>query len=250
MVRFEREEGIGTIWLPSFTNLSPLLDIRDRFADICAEIEADEEVRVVIITSSEDGPGGQRSLRGELSHLLHLPLPRLRFSEAISQMDRPCICAIPGDARAVGLEIALACDIRLATEGSHFCLPYVVEGLLPWDGATQRLPRLVGQAMALELLLTGRLIDAQEAQRIGLVSRVVPRHGLLAETRRIAREMASHAPIALRFIREAVHKGMDMSLEQALRMEGDLYLLLFATEDRVEGVKAFREKRKAIFKGR
>jgi enoyl-CoA hydratase len=149
-----------------------------------------------------------------------------------------------------GLELALACDIRIASETSYFGMPHIKSGLIPWDGGTQRLSRLVGRGKALEMILTGEIIDAQEALRIGLVHRVVPKKDLTEVTMKLAQEMASKGPIALRYTKEAVYKGMDMTLEQGLRLEADLYLLIHTSKDRSKGIQAFRAKRTPKFGGK
>jgi len=123
------------------------------------------------------------------------------------------------------------------------------QGFIPWDGGSQRLPRIVGRARALELLLTSRTIDAVEALRIGLVNKVVPAKALLPESQALARQLAAKGPIALRYAKEAVNKGLDLTLEQGLRLEADLYFLLHTTADRIEGVRAFLEKRPPRFRG-
>jgi enoyl-CoA hydratase/carnithine racemase len=128
-------------------------------------------------------------------------------------------------------------------------MPQVIHGDIPWDGGTQRLPRVVGNAKSLEMILTGEMIDAPEAHRIGLVNKVVPSKELMAETMSLAREMAAKGPIALRYAKEAVCHGMDLNLEQGLRLEADLYFLLHTTKDRTEGIEAFREKRAPEFEG-
>jgi enoyl-CoA hydratase/carnithine racemase len=156
---------------------------------------------------------------------------------------------IGGDAIGLGLELALACDIRIAADTAHFGFPHIKEGLIPWDGGTQRLSRVVGQAKAMEMILTGEVIDAEEAYRIGLLSKVVPAEELMPVTIDMAREMASKGPIALRYAKEAIQKGMDLTLEQGLRLEADLYFLLHTTKDRTEGITAFREKRTPEFEG-
>ena len=170
--------------------------------------------------------------------------------EQIASIDRPVISAIDGEVTGLGLELALACDIRIATEISHFGLPHVREGLIPWDGGTQRLSRLVGRSKAMEMILTGEIIDAQEAYRIGLVNRVVPPKELMSLVMDMAREIASKGPVALRYAKEAIHKGMDLTLEQGLRLEADLYFLLHTTKDRTEGIRAFQEKSSPRFEGR
>jgi enoyl-CoA hydratase/carnithine racemase len=146
--------------------------------------------------------------------------------------------------------MALACDIRIAGETSRFGLPQIKKGLIPWDGGTQRLTRLVGRGKALEMILTGETMSAEEAYRFGLVSQVVPPKELMAIVMKMAREMASKGSIALRYTKEAVYQGMDLTLEQGLRLEADLYLLIHTTKDRTEGIKAFREKRVPKFEGK
>jgi hypothetical protein len=145
--------------------------------------------------------------------------------------------------------LALACDIRIASERASFCLPHTAHGLIPCGGGTQRLPRLVGKGKALEIVLTAEPINAQEAFRIGLVSKVVSAEKLLQEAEEWVERIISHGPIALRYAREAVHKGMDLTLEQGLRLEADLYFLIQTTSDRMEGIRAFKEKRSPQFKG-
>jgi enoyl-CoA hydratase/carnithine racemase len=168
----------------------------------------------------------------------------------LAQMPRPVICALNGDALSAGLELALACDIRLAGPEARFAFPEIGWGLIPMAGGTQRLARIVGRAAALEVLLTAEPIDAQTALRIGLVSQIAPRDRLLAEASALAGRIAARGPIAVRYAKEAVSQGLDMSLEQALRFETDLTIILQTTEDRAEGVRAFLEKRAPEFHGR
>ena len=168
----------------------------------------------------------------------------------LADLPQPVVCAVNGDATGAGLELALACDVRIAADGARFSLPEVSMGLLPLAGGTQRLPRLVGRGKALEMILTGEPIDAEEALRIGLVSAVVPPDRLLAEAEAIASRIAERGPLAVRYAKEAISRGLEMPLEQALRFETNLTIILQTTEDRAEGVRAFLEKRKAEFKGR
>jgi len=146
--------------------------------------------------------------------------------------------------------MALACDIRISAESSRFGMPLIQAGLIPWDGGTQRLARLVGRGKALEMILTGKTISAQEAQRIGLVNQVVSSQDLMGTTIKMAREMASKGSVALKYTKEAVYQGIDLTLEQGLRLEADLYLLIHTTKDRTEGIRAFREKRVPKFEGK
>lgn len=224
----------------------------DELNDFCAGISWDDEIYVVILTD-----GGKQSfamgadlMELNLEIMSESPIRTRSIAELISRIDRPVIAAIHGDAIGQGLELVLASDIRIAQEGSHFGLPQIQAGLIPWDGGTQRLPRLVGRGKAVEMILTGEIIDAQEAYRIGLVNKIVQADELMTVAIELAREMASKGPIALRFAKEAVNKGMDLTLEQGLRFEADLYFLLHTTQDRTEGIKAFRKKRIPRFEGK
>lgn len=224
----------------------------DELAEICTGMAWDDETRVILLTGS-----------GEKSFSLDIGLNRLasgaggeeemRFfsaAESIARIDRPVIGAINGDAIGQGLEMALACDIRIALETSRFGLPQIRGGIIPWDGGTQRLTRLVGRGKALEMILTGEAISAGEALRIGLVNQVAPAKDLMVVAMKMAREMASKGSVALRYTKEAVNKGMDLTLDQGLRLEADLYFLIHTTKDREEGIKAFQEKKTPKFEGK
>ena len=210
--------------------------------DVCCQINQDDDIYVVIITGAGDKAfcGGS-----ELEQLDFKYSP----AAAIASIDRPVIAVINGDALGQGLELALSCDIRLASNRARFGLPQVALGLIPTDGGTQRLPRIIGKTKALELILTGEVIDAEEALKIGLVNKVVAVEALASEAETMAKTIAGMAPIALRYAKEAVIKGLDFTLEQGLRLEADLYFLLQTTADRTEGITAFLEKRHPRFKG-
>ena len=225
-------------------------------ADTCEAIATDDGVRAVVLTA--EGEVFSRGWHWEaLSGEGGDPVAVLRTQGVpadpfgyLAELPRPVVCAINGDASGAGLELALACDVRVGSEGATFALPDILIGLLPLAGGTQRLPRLIGRAAALELILTGEPVQAQEALRLGLVSVVVPQTRLLAEAEAIASRIAERGPLAVRYAKEAVSRGLEMPLEQALRYETDLTIILQTTEDRAEGVKAFLEKRKPEFKGR
>jgi enoyl-CoA hydratase/carnithine racemase len=168
----------------------------------------------------------------------------------LSRLSRPGIAAVRGDALSAGLELALACDIRIAGESARFGLPETSLGLLPSGGGTQRLPRVVGRAKALQMILLGEVIDAAEALRCGLASRVVPDGKVDDEALALAERIAARGPLAVRYAKEALLRGTEMPLEQALRFETDLTIILQTTEDRAEGVRTFLEKREPHFKGR
>jgi len=210
--------------------------------DVCHQINQDDDIYVAIIT----GAGDKAFCCGSE---LEPEEYRYRPAATIASIEKPVIATINGDALGQGLELALSCDIRLASDRAHFGFPQVAQGLIPMDGGTQRLPRIVGRGKATELILTAETINAEEAVAIGLVSQVFPPENLVSEAETLARAIASKAPIALRYIKEAVNKGLDLTLEQGLRLEADLYSLLHTTADRTEGVKAFLGKRPPQFKG-
>jgi enoyl-CoA hydratase len=211
--------------------------------EISRRIAQDERIYVVIVTGT-----GDAFLKFGEGETGEIPTPGA--AAAIAAIDRPVIAAINGDATGEGLEIALSCDIRIASEKARFGLPQVAHGRIPVDGGTQRLPRIVGRGKALELLFTADIITAAAALEIGLVSRVVPPDKLDAEVEKLAGTIAARGPIALRYLKEAVLKGRDMTLEQGLRLEADLYFLLHTTTDRTKGITAFRGKRNPEFKGK
>ena len=250
---FHKQDHVASIDLhePVRDRAGPEILI-DELSEVSNDIKSDNEPRVVVITGTiqDSKLTGDRpfvSLIEEEGESITKPLS---FSEHIADLDRPVIMGIGGDAIGLGLELALACDIRIAADTAHFGFPHIKEGLIPWDGGTQRLSRVIGQAKAMEMILTGEVIDAEEAYRIGLVSKVVAHDAVMKTAMEIAQTMASKGPIALRYTKEAIHKGMDLTLEQGLRLEADLYFLLHTTKDRTEGIKAFQEKRKPEFEGR
>lgn len=216
--------------------------LSQELAEVCPQINQDDDIYVVIITGSgKVFCGGSEPDLGEC---------RYSPAGAIAGIDRPVIAAINGDALGEGLELALACDIRITSQKARFGLSQVADGLIPMDGGTQRLPRIVGKSKALEMLLTAETIDAEEAFQIGLVNTVIPEEELASEVEALAKTIAAKGPVALRYIKEAVNKGLDITLEQGLRLEADLYFLLQTTADRTKGIKAFLEKKPPRFTGR
>jgi enoyl-CoA hydratase/carnithine racemase len=218
--------------------------IANELEDLCTEVNWDEETRVIVLAY----PGkalylnaGEGVEREEADHA-SLVTP-------VAQLKQPVIAAVEGDAIGVGLELALACDIRIGTEGSRFGMTQIADGLIPSAGGTQRLPRLVGRSKAVEMILTGETVDAAEAQRIGLFHRVVPAAELMDMATVLAEDMAARSPLAMSYVKEALHNGLDLTVDQGMRMELDLYLLLFTTQDRIEGITAFKQKRKPEFEG-
>ena len=209
--------------------------------DVCDVISRDDSISVAVIRNS-----GETFLCGATTGL---DAAICEVIDAVARLDKIVVAVINGDAFGQGLELALACDVRIASDRSRFAISNVGEGSIPCGGGTQRLPRLIGQAKALEMILTANTIDAAEAFRIGLIQKIVPFQDIDKESDILVQKIADQAPIALRFCKEAVNKGVDLTLEQGLRLEADLYFLIQTTSDRMEGIKSFLEKRKPSFKG-
>lgn len=210
--------------------------LASELAGICRQINQDNDIYSAILTGSgENFCAGSELTTG--------------IAASVASINQPVIAAINGDALGQGLELALSCDIRLASQQARFGLNQLARGLIPSDGGTQRLPRIVGKGKALELIFTAETISAGEAFEIGLVSKLVAGESLMTEAEALARNLAGKAPVALRFIKEAVNKGLDLNLAQGLRLEADLYFLLHTTFDRTEGITAFLQKRPPAFRG-
>ncbi len=243
-VIYTKKDHVGYITLnrPEAGN-SISLKLAEELEDVCLKVNQDDDIYVVTITGAGDKAfcnGSEPEKSGN----------RYSVATAIAGIEKPVIASINGDALGQGLELALSCDIRLSSDKARFGFPQIAQGIIPFDGGTQRLPRIVGRGKALELILGAEIITAGEALGIGLVSRVVKGATLAAESEALARTIAAKAPIALRFIKEAVNKGLDLTLEQGLRLEADLYFLLHTTADRTEGIDAFLKKRPPQFKGK
>jgi len=252
-IKYQKKDYLAIIDLIGNKNgiIEPVR-LSDELTEICRDITLEKEIRVVILNGEiENSFYIEQGLihtdsefhNGKRSKFWSLANP-------IAKIEQPVIAVINGDAFGQGFELGLACDLRICSKNSRFAMTQVTDGEIPWDGGTQRLSRLVGKGKALELILTGETIDAQEAFQIGLVSKVVPSDQLMVVAMDMAREMASKGPIALRYAKEAIHKGMDLTLEQGLRLEADLYFLIHTTQDRAEGIQAFREKKTPKFEGR
>ena len=213
--------------------------------DLCSGIAWEEQLKVVVLSFSG-------AVLQSLGPQLELPLGGLlpSFVDSVANLKIPVIAVIDGDAMGPGLELALACDIRIGTVGAYFGLPHVQSGTIPHDGGTQRLRRYVGLAKALEMVLLGEAIDAAEARRIGLINRIVEPAELFSVAETMALEIASRSPLAMGYVKEALHKSLDLTLGQGIQMELDMYLHLFTTEDRTEGISAFKEKRVPKFVGK
>jgi enoyl-CoA hydratase len=252
----ERDAGVATITINRPKVLNALnAQTFDELRRAVLAVRHDADVRAVIVTGAGDkafvagadineltvqspDEGRERAMSGQ--HVLDL----------IENLGKPVIAAINGYALGGGCELALACTVRIAADTAKLGQPEINLGIIPGYGGTQRLSRLVGAGRALELLLTGDQISAAEAYRIGLVNRVVTPANLMAEARKMARALASKPPVAVRYILDAVHKGLQMPFRDAQNFEATLFGLVSATDDMREGTRAFLEKRKAEFKGK
>jgi enoyl-CoA hydratase/carnithine racemase len=226
-------------------------DLRTAFEDA----RDDDSVRGVILTGAGDKAFIAGADIGELAHATALEAEESsRFGQKVldlvENLGKPVIAAVNGFALGGGCETAMACTLRIAVDTARFGQPEVKLGLLPGGGGTQRLPRLVGKGRALQLILSGGMISAQEAYRIGLVNEVVPAANLIARAEEILKQIAANAPVAVRLSLEAVNKGMDTSQSEGFALEASYFGLCAATEDKKEGTSAFLEKRAPQFRGR
>jgi enoyl-CoA hydratase/carnithine racemase len=252
----ERQDHVATVTLnrPDVLNAQNNA-MREGLMAAFAALKTDEDVHAIVVTGA-----GERafSAGADIKEFLEPPVPtrfreqrrRLDYRAEMDRCPQPIVAAIRGFALGGGLELALACDIRIAAEDAQLGLTEINLGIIPGGGGTQRLPRLVGRGKALEMILTGARLSAAEALRVGLVERVVPVAELSSAALGLARTIAEKAPIALRYAKEAVVSGLQLPLADGLRLENDLATLLRTTEDRVEGARAFVEKRKPRWSGR
>jgi enoyl-CoA hydratase/carnithine racemase len=256
-VNWTQEENIAVVVVenPPMNVLSS--KVTEELLGCFKEINAVENCRAMIIT----GAGEKAFLAGadinELAEIIRTSTSTLPYTkklhEAFNYLENlpiPSIAAINGFALGGGLELALACDIRIASEKALLGVPEIKLGLFPGAGGTQRLPRLIGTSLAKEMLFSGEPITAVESLRIGLVNKVVPHGEVLSSARKLARLLASRSGTALRLVKEAVNRGMKLSLEEGCKVESDLLDRAFRTEDAREGVRSFLEKREARFKHR
>jgi enoyl-CoA hydratase/carnithine racemase len=255
-VLYEKQDGLAYVTVNRPRVLNALntptwKDLRKAFEDA----RDDGAVRGVILT----GAGDKAFIAGaDISELAHVSAVEAEESsrfgqevlDLIENLGKPVIAAINGFALGGGCETAMACTIRIAVDTAKFGQPEVTLGLVPGGGGTQRLPRLVGKGRALQLILSGEMISAQEAWRIGLVNEVVPAANLITRAEAILKKIASNAPIAVKFALEAANKGVETSQSEGLLLEASYFGLCAATEDKKEGTTAFLEKRAPQFRGR
>lgn len=219
-------------------------------------VRGDEQIKTAILTGAGDKSfiagadikdlGVEKTLEERQAWLRHVH----GIFALIETGAKPVIAAVNGYALGGGCEIAMACHLRIAADTASFGQPEINLGIIPGYGGTQRLPRLVGKGVALEMMLTGKRIDAREAYRIGLVNKVVPPEDLLKTAKELAKKISEKPPVAVKHILDVVQRGVEMPLDYALFLEADCAALCFNTEDAKEGIAAFIEKRKANFKGK
>jgi len=252
----ERDGAIATIAIsrPKVLNALNSQTI-DELRRAVLDLQRDAAIRVVILT----GAGEKSFVAGADINELALQTPTggrehalkgQHVFDLIENLGKPVIAAVNGYALGGGCELAMACTLRIAADTAKLGQPEISLGLMPGYAGTQRLPRLVGKGRAMEMMLTGAPVGAEEALRIGLVNRVVPAADLMMETKKLAAQLAASAPIAMRYIINAVNKGMEMPFAEACQYEATLFGLVSSTDDMREGTKAFLEKRKATFTGR
>lgn len=252
----EKEDGIGILYINRPDAMNALnTGVLEEIIQAVGEISRDNEIQVLIIT----GAGDKSFVAGADIKEMH-GLTAVEGREfgyigqaafrAIEKLEKPVIAAVNGFALGGGCELAMAADIRLASEKAKFGQPEVGLGITPGFGGTQRLPRLVGEGRAMELILTANTINAEEAYRIGLVNHIYPAADLLDETRKMARKIMANAPLAVKYAMSAVNKGLQTDIDTGMAIEADLFGICFATEDQKAGMGAFLNKEKASFKAK
>jgi len=228
----------------------------DESLEAASGADTDDSVRVLILTGTGDkafvagADIEELRARNTLTELGKRSAQRRVLANLLETMSKPTIAAINGFAVGTGLELALACTIRIASSNAKFGQPEINLGIMPGNGGTQRLPRLVGKGRAMEMILTGDLIDAQEAYRIGLVNHVVPQAELMSYVKELAAKLAAKSPLAMKLAKNAIHAGLNMSLNDGIEYENKLFAILCGSQDKQEGVSAFMEKRQPDFEGR
>ena len=249
----EKKERVATITL-NRPPMNPLnRKMYEELGQVAEELDADPEVKVVIIT----GAGEKAFTAGlDVKEVEGKTVTEMKDFQAFSRdassrvagIEKPVIAAINGLCLGGALELALCCDMRIASEGTRFGQPEITLGIVPGGGGTQRLPRLIGAARAKELFFTGNMFDAQTALEMGLVSKVVPPDKLMEEAMALATTIAAMPAVALKMIKHAVDHGINMDLNSALAFEGECFMLSYTSEDGREGLRAFVEKRKPNYK--
>jgi len=247
---FEKEENIAIITFNRPEAMNALNNqTRAEFGQAIEDVATDDEIKVLILTGS-----GKAFVAGSDIKEFNKTTPYAahnikRLGEMVEKLEKPVIAAVNGFCLGGGCEIAMGCDIIIASEKAKFGQPEINLGIIPGGGGTQRLPRIVGAHKAKELIFTGDIIDANEAERIGLVNKVVPLDELEEAVQTIAKKIASKSPVAMKLAKTTINRGMQTSLESGLAYEREMYSLSLTTEDKKEGVDAYIKKRKPDFTG-
>ncbi len=254
-ILFEVKNGVALVTINRPKALNALnTDVLNELIDAFTTVGSSDEIKVAILTGEGRAfvagadISQMRDLEGKAGR--EMTLLGQSCMELIENIDKPVIAAVNGFALGGGCEIAMSCDIRLASEKAKFGQPEVNLGIIPGYGGTQRLPRLIGKGMAKYLIMTGDQIDAQEAYRIGLVQKVVAPEELMNEALRVAEVIMGKAPIAIKMAKHAINNGLNVDLRSGVAYEAEAYTTTFCTQDRVEGMSAFLEKRTAHFENK
>lgn len=253
---YEKRERIATITLNRPEALNAFNeDVVSEVLKAVEDVQADDSVRVAVLTGAGEkafSAGADiKTMKGfNALKARELSLMGEKLCNALEDMDKPVIAAINGYALGGGLEVAMACDLRLASEKARMGQTEINIGLIPGWGGTQRLTRLIGRTKAKELIFTGKMITPQKAEKLGIVNQVIPHEQFREKVREVAEELASKAPVALKVAKSVINRGADMSLDSAIALEREGFGVVGSTEDLQEGVSAFTEKRKPEFKGR
>jgi enoyl-CoA hydratase/carnithine racemase len=254
-VLFEVKGSVGLVMLNRPSKMNAIsLEMRGLIPRAIRKAEADPHVRAIVIGGAGDrafSAGADISEFEAATSLVEARATRQppNWNDVIAASPKPTVAAIQGYCLGGGLELALACDVRIAADDAVFGLPEVQLAIIPGAGGTQRLPRIVGLGHALKLILSGERIDAKEAFRIGLVNELVPRDSLLDHVTKWAEGLSRCGPIALQYAKESARRGIEMSIDDGLRLEAELATLLTNTADRLEGAAAFRERRPPAYRG-
>jgi enoyl-CoA hydratase len=252
----EKEDGIGILYINRPEAMNALnTGVLEEIIKAVDEISSDDEIQVLIITGAGDKSFVAGADIKEMHGLTAVEGRKFGYTgqaafRAIEKLEKPVIAAVNGFALGGGCELAMAADMRLASDKARFGQPEVGLGITPGFGGTQRLPRLVGEGRAMELILTANTINAEEAYRIGLVNHIYPADNLLDEARKMGRKIMANAPLAVKYSKSAINKGLQTDIDTGMAIEADLFGICFSTEDQKAGMGAFLNKEKASFKAR
>jgi enoyl-CoA hydratase len=253
-IRISREGEVGVITLhrPEARNALNNRMVAELITAL-GEFEKDDSVRCLVLVGSEKA----FSAGADIKEMADITAVQMAMSEhffplwdRVGRYPKPIVAALSGYVLGGGLELAMSCDILVASETTQLGQPEINIGVMPGGGGTQRLTRAVGKSKAMEMVLTGKSMGAEEARTLGLVSRVVPKESFLEEAMKVAKEISAKSPVAVKLAKMAVNKAFEVGLGDGLDFERELFYLLFASEDKKEGMKAFREKRKPEFRGK